>query len=584
MLNSSSIPKLKNLFKDRFSNLVFIIGLIVSGMIFSYSYRSTNKKLQALLDNNQDRIISNIRTRMSHYENALIQLRAYLVTSENVNRKNFRRYVESLTMLEKYPGIQGLGYTLRISPNNLKQYENQIRQEGFPAFKVWPDFPRKEYFSIHFLEPFNWRNKRAFGYDMFSDATRREAMSRARDSGNPAVTSMVKLVQETHEEPQPGFLIYVPVYTGYLKPKTIAERREKLIGFVYAPFRSKDLFSAIYLVDESQAKELHSHIYDGEPSNENIYFDNDELLPNTKDQQGQFKAEKIEILGKIWTISSHLRLNRSLLIAKIMPYFLGFFFVLLNFLIFWIFYVTRMHNRAMLKNALELQAAVKTRDEFMALASHELKTPLTSLLIKTQLLEKRLANGHIEQEKMIDFLTFSQRQIKRLSRLIDNLLDVTRISSGKFKLQKEKLDFCVMLKEVIDATMPIFNREGIEAPQIDSCSEIIGEWDLIRIEQVITNLLTNAIRYGKGGPIFISLKKNQDGLLFSIRDQGGGIDESNLEKIFDRFERFVNPNDISGLGLGLYLSRKIVEAHGGKIWAESRLDHGTVFYMQLPVH
>ena len=144
-------------------------------MIFSYSYRSTNKKLQALLDNNQDQIISNIRTRMSHYENALIQLRAHLLICENVNRKNFRSYVESLTLLEKYPGIQGLGYTLKISPNNLKQYENQIRQEGFPTFKVWPDFPRKEYFSIHFLEPFNWRNKRAFGYDMFSDATRREA-------------------------------------------------------------------------------------------------------------------------------------------------------------------------------------------------------------------------------------------------------------------------------------------------------------------------------------------------------------------------------------------------------------------------
>lgn len=522
---------------------------------------------------------------MSRYENALIQLRAHLITSPQVTRKSYRRYIEGLTLLEKYPGIQGLGYTLKISPSQLTDYERKVQKEGFPSFKVWPANAREEYFSIHFLEPFDWRNQRAFGYDMFSEVIRREAMTNARDSGEPTTTSMVKLVQETNKTPQPGFLMYVPVYNGTKKPETIEQRRQQLIGFVYAAFRSKDLLSSVFQQDPQQVKEVHVQIFDGDPLDTNLYFDNNEIfVGNNKDNDNSsLVLESFEVLGRRWTLRGQLRLKNSLQMEKALSIFLAILLGSFSFLIFWIVYSSRMHHLSGQRKELELEAAVKTRDEFMSLASHELNTPLTSLLLRTQFMERKLAKGKVEELEFTEFTTFCSNQIKRLSKLVENLLDVGRISSGKLKLQKETFNFCHMLKDVIDRTMPIFYQQESAAPHLEICEDIVGEWDLIRIEQVITNLLTNAFRYGQGKKISIFLVKIEEGLLFSIADQGPGIEESNLEKIFDRFERLANPNEISGLGLGLYLCRKIVNAHGGKIWAESQPGMGTTFFMQLPL-
>jgi two-component system, OmpR family, sensor kinase len=557
---------------------------MITGIIYLFSHRSTNLKHHERLSIITERFTSSIKTRMSRYENGLVQLRAHFLTSPNVTRESFQRYVESLTVLDRYPGIQGIGYTVRIPSSQLLSYERKVKKEGFADFKVWPQHPRAEYFSIHYIEPFDWRNKRAFGYDMFTDNIRRQAMIQARDSGKPSVTSLVKLVQETKQAPQPGLLLYVPVYRGVLLPATIAERRESLVGFVYAPFRAKDLFKAILELDPSLVTDIHAEIYDGQPTHENLYFDNDEMLPEPgKKLEPGFVSELIDVQGKTWTIRAQLRLNRSLIIEKATPPFIGLLFALLSFLIFWIVFSSRKHNQLLRGHASALEAAVKTRDEFMSLASHELQTPLTSLLIKTQLMQRRVSKGEVELEKVSDYVNFTRGQIQRLSKLVDNLLDVSRISSGKFKLQKETFDFGMMVKDVIDRILPIFQKEGTPAPQVEIGEELIGEWDLMRIEQVITNLLTNAIRYGEGKPISITVKKNHHELLLAIRDNGRGIAPANLEKIFERFERLVHQNEISGLGLGLYLSRKIVEAHAGRIWAESVPGQGSTFFIQLPL-
>ena len=190
----------------------------------------------------QDRI----RARMDAYIALLYGARALFAGADSVSPDEFRAYVTQLDVQRRYPGVQGLGFTRRVPPGQVARLEAAMRAAGLPQFRVWPDTPRAEYHSIIFLEPRDQRNQAALGYDMYSEPTRRAAMARARDSGEPAMTGKVTLVQEIDEQKQPGFLIYLPVYRGGETPPTVAERRERLLGFVYAPFRAGDLFAGMF--------------------------------------------------------------------------------------------------------------------------------------------------------------------------------------------------------------------------------------------------------------------------------------------------------------------------------------------------
>ena len=186
-----------------------------------------------------------IATRLDTYI-ATLRAGAGLIAGEaNPTAAEFAAFVDRLGLQHHYPGIQGIGYTAKIPASALARVTTERRQAGQAEFHVWPEHPRDEYHAILYLEPLDRRNAAALGYDMFTDATRREAMERARDTGEAAASGLVTLVQEIDEEKQPGFLIYVPVYDGVVVPDSVAARRERLRGFVYSPFRAGDLFAGI---------------------------------------------------------------------------------------------------------------------------------------------------------------------------------------------------------------------------------------------------------------------------------------------------------------------------------------------------
>lgn len=575
-----AFQKLKNLFLDKTSILTLLVGLICSCGLTIWSAKYISNKHRNELRNLTHQIATSISIRMSRYENSLIQLRAHLITTRDFDRDNFKTYVENIPLLQYYPGIQGLGYTVKIPDNELSRYIRTVRKEGFPDFKVWPDSPRKTYYSIHYLEPFDWRNKRAFGFDMYTDATRREAMDQARDTTKAVATSIVKLVQETNEDTQPGFLVYLPVYTETQTPVSLEERKNKLKAFIYAPFRAGDLFNFIFKTHPFLNQQAKIEVYDGyETTENNLYFQNSKLLfEKPLAVVNDSITLPLEMLGKIWTIRAQLYLTPGLMIEKLFPYGVALISILISFLVFWIVFSTRKHNR-------ELRLAIATRDEFMSLASHELKTPLTSLSLQAQMIEKSLKNGekNYDIKKMERFTGMTISQVRRLNKLVDDLLDVSRINSGKYKLQLEKFEFCSLVRDVLERNLPLFTQEGVNPPKIELCSEVIVEWDQLRIEQVMINLLTNALRYGQGNPIFLKVEKRDSTILLSVQDQGIGIEKSHLNQVFNRFQRFVDPNFSAGLGLGLYLSSKIVLAHGGKIWVESEYGKGSTFFIELPI-
>jgi len=187
----------------------------------------------------------------------------------------FRRFIRHLQLEESYRGIQGFGFSERVPAERLAEFLEARRAEGPADFQVWPDYPREEYHVIKYLEPLDTRNRRALGYDMFTEAVRQEAMQRARDTGAPAASGKVQLVQEIGNETQAGFLIYLPVYEGGATPESVAERRERLIGFMYSPFRAGDLFRSI--LSSTVTEEVAFQVFDGDPAPENVLYTSSQL-------------------------------------------------------------------------------------------------------------------------------------------------------------------------------------------------------------------------------------------------------------------------------------------------------------------
>ena len=234
-----------------------------------------------------------------------------------------------------------------------------------------------------------------------------------------------------------------------------------------------------------------------------------------------------------------------------------------------------------------LEEAIFMRDEFVSIASHELKTPLTSIHLHALLLQRECSKVEVSdcsQKRINKFIEMTLTQVDRISRLVDDMLDVARIRTGNLTLSKDIFNLSDALKETIYRHAPDFKAAGIDIPTVDFSGPSLGSWDRLRIEQVATNLLNNAIKYGEGKPIGIHLACDDKSAHFSVQDHGPGIPKESLDKIFDRFERGNYSKKIAGLGLGLFISRQIVESHGGKIWVDSELGHGSTFHVELPLN
>lgn len=201
-----------------------------------------------------------IQDRMDIYALALRAGAAHFDASADVSRSEWHSYVERLDIARNYPGLQGMGFAAVVRSKDLMAHEAAMRQQGFADYRVWPDDQRALRSAIIYLEPFDWRNQRAFGYDMLSEPVRRAAMEASGDTGEPMLTGKVRLVQETKFEAQAGFLIYVPVYGGGKMPGTVEARRQALKGWVYSPFRADDLMRGIYGADPP---DIHIRVYDG---------------------------------------------------------------------------------------------------------------------------------------------------------------------------------------------------------------------------------------------------------------------------------------------------------------------------------
>lgn len=235
--------------------------------------------------------------------------------------------------------------------------------------------------------------------------------------------------------------------------------------------------------------------------------------------------------------------------------------------------------------AQELNEAVIARDEFISIASHELKTPLTSLKMLSQI-QRHLANkGRTDaysKEKVDVFVDKTDMLVNRLDRLIEDMLDISRIRTGRLMLKPERADLVAVAKDVVERFQELFLASSGQKIKITTPPEAFAEFDIMRIEQVIQNLLQNAQKYGEGKNVEVIVEAETDKVALTVKDEGMGILPEKIEKIFERYERGVNANRISGLGLGLYISREIVNSLGGSISVVSAPGEGSAFRFEIP--
>ena len=231
------------------------------------------------------------------------------------------------------------------------------------------------------------------------------------------------------------------------------------------------------------------------------------------------------------------------------------------------------------------EAALLGRDEFLTIASHELKTPITSLKLQLELAWRRLERSQWipTNQELQSLFKVSIQQVKRLTILVEDLLDISKIQAGRVQYHVEALN----LSELFSEMSSRFNESWVEAGndiEVKIPASIDARWDRSRIEQVFVNLITNAVKYALGARIIIVAEMQQDEVLIKVSDNGPGIASTRLSFIFERFERATSSRNISGLGLGLFIVKSIVESHGGEINVASDIGKGTTFSIRLPIN
>jgi signal transduction histidine kinase len=545
---------------------VLLLALLATAVSTYAFHRGVAQRDRSRLSNNVDTVFDRIDMRLRSYVLLLRSTRALFAADPDVTHEEFREFEQGLEIQERFPGIRSIGFLRRIAPGEVS------------TVGIGPEPARPERYAITYLEPMDARTQAALGADMFTEPERREAMERARDTGEAAATGRVTLIEGIDDERQPGFLIYVPVYRGGRTPAAVEERRAGLAGFVFGAFRAGDFFEGIFGTERSPR--LAFSVHDGAtPTPESLLH----RTPGAAFEGGMTSVHTMKHAGRTWTITFHTTPAFHAVSARaVTPYFAvaGGLISLLFFLL--TTSEARAKDEAQKKSA-DLHRAVGVRDDFLAVAGHELKTPLAALQLQVDGICRLLERGELagDPARLETRLGKVRAHVARLELLIHELLDVSRISAGRLALSIEEFELEALVKEVVERFREQATRTGTPI-QVSADEAVVGRWDRMRVDQVVTNIVSNALKYGAGKSVEVRVGVADDVARLEVRDHGIGIEPGDSERIFGRFERAVSQRNYGGFGLGLWISRQIVEAHGGHIRFESDPGMGSTFTVELP--
>ena len=548
--------------------LTMAISLGVTGLAYNVVYTDSQQAISSQFEFRKTEIQDAIDRRMAAYKHTLQGALGLVRASQSVSRQEWRTYFETLDLNRLFPGIQGLGYSQWILPGDRERHEARIQAEGFPDFRIRPVGTRGVYTSIVFLEPFDERNRKAFGYDMFSQETRRKAMTLARDSGEVTISGKVRLVQEISADVQAGFLMYLPHYGRGKVPDSIDGRKAAIKGFVYSPFRVRNLMEGIL---GPGLPNVRLQIYDGnEIRNAALMYDSEPRSPHSNPMF--VSTERMQIGQHRWTLrvsslppfENKLDGQKSNLILVA-----GLMTSLMFFGVLWAFGTTRRRAQtladrmtvALNQHSDELARSNEELQEFAYVASHDLKAPLRGIDHLAAWIEEDLGDKlKGEPQQNMDLL---RGRIRRLETLLDDLLAYSRV--GRIAAPVER----VIVKDMISGLFDMLNTEHRFKLFLDTDIATIRT-RRSQLEQIFINLFSNALKHhdGADGRISVTVTEADDHYEFTVADDGPGIPEAHRDRVFQMFQTLRPRDDTEGSGMGLAIIKKLIERQGGTIAIE----------------
>jgi signal transduction histidine kinase len=516
-----------------------------------------------------------IRVRMLAYIGVLRATEGFFAASETVDEDEFREFFRRIDVQADYPGIQGVGFAQRVAARELPDLVEDMRAFGISAFDVFPREPaRPWYYPIVYLEPRDRRNLAALGYDMFSEPVRREAMERARDTGEAAMSARVRLVQELDEvEAQPGFLIYLPLYGEAQRPPPPDRREALLNGFVYSPFRAHDLFYAMFGSEPNPG--IRFRIHDGSvPDSATLLYDSWPSAGEPDWASGEFlSVDTIPIAGRTWSVHyMSMPPFRHSGGPPLVPLILGSGLVLSLVL----FGLTRAQANARAR-AERIEAAC---GRFFAAMSHELRTPINAIMGYIDLLLSGVYGPLTPAQAR--GLERGQKAARHLAELVNDVLDLSKIEAGKIRLDFETVRLEEVIEDLLSSITPLAQARGssIQVAPSEPMPPLVT--DPRRVRQILLNLLSNATKFGARHPIVLLCSEIDGGVRIAVMDRGPGIPRADQERIFEEFVQLTAAAG-EGTGLGLAISRRLAILLGGKLDVESEPGQGSTFALWLPL-
>ncbi|MDQ3557260.1 MAG: CHASE domain-containing protein [Gemmatimonadota bacterium] len=551
--------------------LILAASLLLTAAAAAFVHLNAEARDQARFENAVRATEDRVAARLDAYVALLRGGSGLFAASGEVTRSEFREYVARLGVEEQYPGVQGIGFSLRIPAAERDSLVAAVRAER-PDFAIQPANPRPEIHSILYLEPLDRRNAAAIGFDMFTEPVRRAAMLRAAESGAPALSGSVTLVQEIDERRQAGFLIYVPVYRGGAVPTTAAERRARLQGFVYSPFRADDLFAGLFGTERRPRVSL--RVYDGSRPEETALLHDSEATLRRRTGPRFTSTTQREVAGHTWTLAfaslpAFEQASGHTFVPSIVA--LG---TLISLVLFGLALSERHARR-------QAEQANRTKGGFLATMSHELRTPLNAMIGYTELLRMGIPDPipprAKEQVERID------RAARHLLSLIEEILTFSRLDAGRETVRVEPVDLPDLVHEVVAIIQPLANTKGLHfhAPEPPAAPL---RTDPRKLRQILINLLGNAVKFTDRGEIRFEVEAEEGGVAFRVQDTGIGIAPEDLERIWEPFRQVDNAKtrSVGGTGLGLSVSRQLARLLSGKITVESTPEEGSTFTLWLP--